>query len=259
MIVISVAAGASILQSSVNTITKGDLSKGEIEKKLIHKLKDHVIIVGYTSLGKYVADKLDEVGFDYVVATRNPDKYDELLKANCLCVREVENQPMESLKAAGIDQASMVIVAHEKDPDNMLAILSARKMRHDIRIVAVVHNPDLADAAKNAGADMVIPVNVTVGHLLALSAVTKNIVGVVFSERIGAREIAEFAVFRDSNLIGKSMREVARCAAVMGVIRDGKVARNIFDPEFKIQENDTLLVFGDATCVMELENQAKAL
>jgi len=46
--------------------------------------------------------------------------------------------------------------------------------------------------AKNAGADVVIPSSVTVGHLLALSAVTRDLVGVVFSKKIGTKEIAEF-------------------------------------------------------------------
>ena len=54
-------------------------------------------------------------------------------------------------------------------------------MRPDIRIICVVHDQGLIETAKNAGADMVIPSSITVGHLLALSAVTKDLVGVVFS------------------------------------------------------------------------------
>ncbi|MCW4009974.1 MAG: NAD-binding protein [Candidatus Bathyarchaeota archaeon] len=259
MIVISVGAGASILQSSVNTIAKGDLAKGQAEKRLMKKLKGHVIVLGYTHLGKYVTDKLDEIGLDYVVVTKNPIKYDELLKRNCFAVLESENQPMDAMTTAGIERASMIVVAHEKDPDNMLSILSSRKMRPDIRIISVVHNPSLTETAKNAGADMVIPSSVTVGHLLALSAVTKNIVGVVFSERIGAQEIAEFSVFKSSKLIGKSLQEIAKHATVIGVLREGKVVRNLFDPTFTVKEDDTLLVFGDPACLLSLEEEAKAL
>ncbi|MCW4017441.1 MAG: NAD-binding protein [Candidatus Bathyarchaeota archaeon] len=259
MIVISVGAGASIVQSSINAITRGDLAKGQVGKKFIKKLKGHVIVLGYTHLGKYVTDKLDSVGLDYVVVTKNPIKYDELLKRNCFAVLESENQPMDALTTAGIEHAAMIVVAHEKDPDNMLSILSARKMRHDIRIVSVVHNPSLTETAKNAGADMVIPSSVTVGHLLALSAVTKNIVGVVFSERIGAQEIAEFAVFKASKLIGKGLQEISSYATPIGVLREGKVVRNLFDPTLRIQEDDTLLVFGDPGCMQALEQEAKAL
>lgn len=258
MIVISVGSVASILQSSVNTIAKGDLAKGQAEKKLIRRLKNHVIVLGYTHLGKYVTDKLDELNIDYVVVTKNPTKYEELLKKNCFAVLEPENQPLDALTTAGIEHASMVVVAHEKDPENMLSVLSARKMRHDIRIVSVVHNASLTETAKNAGADMVIPSTVTVGYLLALSAVTKNIVGVMFSELIGAQEIAEFMVSKSSKLVGKNLREVAQYATVIGVLRECKMVKNLFDPQLTVRENDILLVFGDPSNLATLETQAKA-
>lgn len=95
--------------------------------------------------------------------------------------------------------------------------------------------------------------------MLALSAVTKNIVGVVFSERIGAQEIAEFAVFKSSKLIGKGLQEISRYATIIGVLREGKVVQNLFDPTFTIQEDDTLLVFGDPSALLTLEQEAKAL
>jgi hypothetical protein len=129
MIIISVGAGASILQSSINTVVNGDLAKGEAEKHLIRKLKQHAIVFGYSPLGRYVVEKLDDLGFDYVVITKDPNIYNELLRKDVYTVLEYETQPIIALTAAGIDKASMIIVAHEKDPDNMLIILSARKMR----------------------------------------------------------------------------------------------------------------------------------
>jgi voltage-gated potassium channel len=259
MILISVGAGASILQSSVSTVVNGDLAKGEAEKQLIKKLKHHAIVFGYSYLGKYVTEKLDDLGFDYVVITKDANVYNELLKKNMYAVFEYETQPIIALTAAGIDRASLVIVAHQNDPDNMLIILSARKMRPDVRIVSVVHDHSLIETAKNAGADMVIPASVTVGHLLALSAVTKDLVGVVFSEKIGTKEIAEFSIFKSSKLIGKGLQEVSKFAAIIGVVRDNKVVTDIFDPSFTLMENDTLLVLGDPEKLQIIENEAKAL
>jgi voltage-gated potassium channel len=259
MIIISVGAGASIVQSSVNTVVNGDLAKGEAEKTLIKKLKKHVIVFGYSHLGRYVVDKLDDLGFDYVVITKDANIYDDLIKKDIFAVLEYETQPMVALTAAGITRASIVVVAHEKDPDNMLVILSARKLRPDIRIISVVHDQSLVETAKNAGADMVIPSSVTVGHLLALSAVTKDLVGVVFSEKIGTKEIAEFSIFKSSKLVGKGLSEISKFATVIGVVRDEKVVANIFDPSFRLKDNDTLLVLGDPTKLLTLEDEAKAL
>jgi len=259
MIIVSVGVGASILQSSVTTLVNGDLAKDEAEKRLLKKLRKQAIVFGYTDLGRYVTEKLSDLGFDYVVITKDQMTYNELLKKDVFVVLEYETRPIKALTAAGIERASMVIVAHENDSDNVLMILSARKIRPDIRIISVVHDQALMETAKNAGADIVIPASITVGHLLALSAVTKNLVGVVFSEKIGTQEIAEFSIFKSSKLIGKGLQEVANYAAIIGVVRDNKVVTNIFDPSFVLKENDTLLVLGDSERLQLIEKEAKAI
>jgi len=258
MIIVSVGTGASIVQSAVSSAVNGALAKGEAEKRLISRIKGHVIVFGYSHLGRYVVEKLEEMGFDYTVITKDPHVYAELLRQNMLAVLEYQTQPMTALKAAGIEKAAMVVVAHVEDSENMLFMLSARKLRPDVRIISVVHDPSLIETAKNAGADVVIPSSVTVGHLLALSAVTKDLVGVVFSERIGTKEIAEFSIFKSSPLIGKGLQEVAKLAAVIGVVRGEVVIRNIFDPGFTLNEGDTLLVLGDPTDLQTLESEARA-
>jgi voltage-gated potassium channel len=157
MIVISVGAGLSILQSSINTIVKGDLAKHQVQKKLIHKLNQHVIVLGHTHWGRYVSEKFDELGMDHVVVTQDVHTYDELLRKNQFVVLEQPTQPIAALNAAGIERAAIVVCAHQKDSDNMLSLLSARKLRPDIRIISVVHDQALAETAKTAGADMVYP------------------------------------------------------------------------------------------------------
>lgn len=258
MIIVSVGSAASILQGTVNTVVNGDLARGEAERRLIKRMKDHVIVFGYAHLGRYVADKLTELKLDNVVVTHDPAIYEALTKKKILCVLEHENRPIIALKESGIETASTVIAAHEKDPDNMLIILSARRLKPNVRIIAVVHDDQLVDTAKNAGADVVIPSSVAVGHLLALSATTKDLVGIVFSERVGAKEIAEFTVFKNSKLIGQKISSLSQFAHVIGIIRDDEIIQNVFDPNLKIREEDTLLVFGDPAGLHELEEEAEA-
>lgn len=258
MIIVSVGAGASIVQGTVNAAVSNALAKGEAEKRLISRLKKHVIVFGYSHMGKYVVEKLEELGFDYVVITKDNAVYQELVKKDVLAVLEFETQPIAALKSAGIENASLVVVAHTNDPDNMLFILSARKLRPDIRIISVVHDSALIETAKNAGADVVVPASVTVGHLLALSAVTKDLVGIVFSEKIGTREIAQFSIFKSSPLIGRGLQEVGKYASVIGVVRGNDVVKDLFEQGFVLKENDTLLVLGDPSNLELLEERAKA-
>ena len=245
MIIVSVGAGASILQSTVNSVVNGDLAKGEIEKKLIAKLKGHFIIYGYTRMGKYVIEKLDEKGFAFVVITKNLNVYNELINSDVLAVLETEGDAIKTLKAAQIDRASVVVVTDVNDSDNQLLILSARKLRHDVKILTIVHEPSLMEMAKSAGADVVIPASITLGHLLAFAAVTPDAVGVIDSEKIGKEGIAEFPIISSSRLVGAKLQEAAKLATIAGVERDGVIVRSIFDGNFTLKEGDTLLVIGD--------------
>jgi voltage-gated potassium channel len=258
LIIVSVGAAASLLQGTVSAVVSGDLARGEAEKQLIRRMKGHVILFGYTHLGRYVADKLGELGLDCIVVTRDPALYETLTKRKMLTVLEQENRPIATLKEANLETASTLITAHEKDTDNMLVILSARRLRPDVRIISVVHDDQLIDTAKNAGADVVIPSSVSVGHLLALSATTKDLVGIVFSERVGTKEIAQFSVFRASKLIGQGLQPLTRLAHVVGVVRNNELLRDVFDPTLRIQEGDTLLVFGDPAGLHALEQEAQA-
>lgn len=258
LIIVSVGAAASLLQGTVSTVVNGDLARGAAERSLIKRMRGHVIVFGYAHLGRYVADKLVELGLDCVVVTRDPAIYDALTKRKVLVVLEQENRPIVTLKEAGVEHASTLIAAHEKDSDNMLAILSARRLRPDIRVISVVHDEELTDTARNAGADVVIPSSVSVGHLLALSATTRDLVGIVFSERVGTREIAQFSVFKSSKLIGQRLPDLTKFAHVIGVVRNDELIRDVFDPGLRIQQDDTLLVFGDPAGLHELEKVAGA-
>jgi voltage-gated potassium channel len=259
MIIISVGAATSLLQSVFTSLTDGDLSRGAAEERMIKKLKGHAIIMGYSHLGRYVAEKLDELGFDNAIITRDKEVYRDLLNKKAFVVLENENHPIVALNEAGLSRASIIIAAQDEDSRNMLIILAVRKMRPNIRIVSVINDQDLVETAKTAGADVVIPASITVGRLLALSAVTRNMVGVVYSEKIGTKEIAEFSIFKTSKLIGKGLQEVSKFATIIGVVRDDMVVKNIFDPAFTIKENDVLLVLGDSEKLQTLEKEAKAL
>ena len=255
MIIVSVGAGASILQNTVNSVVNGALAKGEIEKKLISKLKGHFIVYGYSRMGTYVAEKLEERRLDYVVITKNLNVYNELISSNVLTILETEGNAIKTLKAAHIENASVVIATDANDSDNLLLILSARKLRQDIKILTIVHEPSLMEMAKNAGADVVVPSSITLGHLLAFAAVTPDPVGLINSEKIGKEGIAEFPISGSSRLVGAKLQDAAKVATIAGVERDGVIVRNIFDGNFTLREGDTLLVIGDPANLMALKQE----
>ena len=246
IIIVSVGAGASVVQSMFSSTISGTVRE-RAEEKIISKLKRHIIIYGYNHMGKFVADKLDEKGYDYVVISSKPEVCDQLVKKNVFAVLETTTDRIGALKSAGIDTASKIIATDANDANNLRFILTARGLRPDIRIHTVVNDPSLEQTAKSAGASIVIPASVAVGELLAFSAETEESVGVLFWKKVGVRTFTEFVISESSPLIGEKLQVVAKLATVTGVLRDGKVDGSVFDGGFTLKRDDTLLVLGETS------------
>ena len=245
LIIASVTAGASFFNSMVSVTADKTRFKREATKRLVSKLKAHVIVYGYTHMGKYVDDKLDEIGSDYVVISRDAAVVQDLLDKNVFAVLETQTNPIEALQTAGIDKASKVIVTDVNDSDNIRFILTARKLRPDIKIHTVVHDPSLVETAKDAGANVVIPASVAVGRLLAFS---EDSLGVLLS-----KNVFEFRIDKSSSLIGKGLQEISKHAKIAGVERGGDIVGNFFDSSFTLKSGDTLLIVGDHSKLRKFE------
>lgn len=76
----------------------------------------------------------------------------------------------EPLLEAGIERARAVITATEHDADDAFAILTARELNPDVRIVAAATAQDNIQKLARAGADDVISPAVIGGQMLARSA-----------------------------------------------------------------------------------------
>ena len=249
LIIASVTAGASFFNSMVGVTANKTRFKEEATKRLVSRLKNHIIVYGYTHMGKYVDDKLDEIGSDYVVISRDANVVQDLLNDNVFAVLETQTNPIKALQTAGIDKASKVIVTDVNDSDNLRFILTTRKLRPDIKIHTVVHDPSLVETAKDAGANVVIPASVAVGRLLAFSG---DSIGVLFSGKIGP-QVFEFRINKSSSLIGKRLQEVSKHAKIAGVERGGDIVGNFFDGSFTLKEGDTLLIVGDHSNLRKFE------
>jgi len=255
LMIVSVGSGASLLQSTISVATS-EHGRAEAKKRLVRRLKKHIIVYGYNHMGKYVDEKLDEIGFDYVVISRDANVVQDLTNDNVFAVLETQTDPIKALKSAGIDKASKIIVADTNDSENIRFILTARKLRPDIKIHTVVQDPSLIETAKDAGADVVIPSSVAVGKLLAFSAGSEDYVGVLSLKRgTATQSISEFRIKASSPLIGKRLQEVAEHAKIVGVERRGTIVGKIFDGTFTLKENDTLLIIDDPSNLTKFEEK----
>ena len=113
---------------------------------------------------------------------------------------------------------------------------------------------------KAAGANVVIPSTVAVGNLLAFSADDKDLIGVVFTQKMKNEGVSQYTIPAQSPLIGKKLGEITQTMNVIGALRDGKADARLFDGAFTLKEGDTLILLGESTNLKRLpERQTRAL
>jgi len=139
-------------------------------------LEDHVVILGYGDLTEPLIEELADER-EFVIITPNNDQASRLRNReyNVIVGDPSDDDP---LLQAGIERASAVIVATEDDAEDAFAILTARELNPDARIVAAATARGNVKKLRRAGADTVFSPAVIGGHLLGKSALGEQIDGI---------------------------------------------------------------------------------
>ena len=146
------------LSQALGTMTDADLEL----------LDDHVVVLGYGDLTEPLLEEL-AAAVEFVVITPDSDTAARLRSRD---VHAVTGDPSdeEPQHRAGIEHARAVVVATNDDAQDALAILTARQLNPDVRIVAAATDRENTEKLRRAGADAVISPAVIGGHLLVESA-----------------------------------------------------------------------------------------
>jgi voltage-gated potassium channel len=131
-------------------------------------LENHILVLGYGDLTEPILEELAGKA-RYVIITQDADQA-RLLSDRDLDVFTADPSDVSSLERARVDTARAVVVATNNDAEDALAILTARQLNPDIRIVAAASNRENVEKLKRAGADTVISPTTLGGHLMAESA-----------------------------------------------------------------------------------------
>ncbi|SDX93510.1 voltage-gated potassium channel [Halobellus clavatus] len=160
----TVAVGALIgpaiesrMAAAFGTMTASELSL----------LEDHVVVLGYGDVAESFLDRVGD-GTDLVVVTDDAEAASRLTDAG---FEVLTDDPTDEavLADARVDAARGVAVAGDDDAENVLAVLAARDVSPDIRIVAVANKETHAKKLDAVGADEVIDLRSIGGRLLGAS------------------------------------------------------------------------------------------
>ncbi len=177
------------------------------------------IIAGFGDVGKEVARQFDKKGISYSIIDLKPyEGRDQVIG---------DSTDQETLKKAGIEDASTLVVTLNDENKNMLTTLLARNLNPHVSIIARANLDRNVSKIYRAGADYVASLSTTGGQILA-RVVEKGI----FEDTIMLSEnvlLYKFHV-RGSRIEGRTigettMRSTTGCS-IVGVIDAGHFTPN---------------------------------
>ncbi|WP_231185476.1 NAD-binding protein [Haladaptatus sp. DYF46] len=141
---------------------------GKSSTSNIDLMEDHLLVLGYGHLlTESILDELDG-STEYVVVAEDTDLVDELRERKKTVVHG-DPSDEDVLERVGIDRAKSVLVATEDDAADSLAVLTARQLNADVRIVAAATDRENVQKLRRAGADIVVS-PALIGRMLVRAA-----------------------------------------------------------------------------------------
>ncbi|MFC7072899.1 NAD-binding protein [Halovenus rubra] len=132
-------------------------------------LENHIVVLGYGELTEPLLERLQDVRFVVVTADNEMARRLQEDGVNVYVGNQSDDQP---LRDVGIERAKAIIVATNNDAEDALAILTARELNPDARIVAGATSRGNVEKLRRAGADTVLSPADIGGRLLVQSAVS---------------------------------------------------------------------------------------
>lgn len=215
-------------------------------QRLKKMLKNHSIICGYGRTGQVAVNELLSKGVDTRTILVLDARERSLLAAADAGLTALRGDPTHasSLSQAGIADAKAVIFSLARDDTTALAVLTARQMAPDVRIIALVRDEENVSLLQRAGADLVIHQGRVNGFLLADAVDTRFSVGFMIDLMTcrGRFNLSERRPLTDE--IGQALGSF-KSRLIVGLERDGSRYLYSADPEVRIRADDLLLVIDD--------------
>ncbi|MDG5758059.1 NAD-binding protein [Natronococcus sp. A-GB1] len=171
VVVLGVASFGIAIGSLVGPAIQARLSKtlGIMTDSELDLLDDHILVLGYGDLTEPIVNELHDADRQFLVITRDQEAASALSDRD---IRVLTANPSdeEPLRRARIENAQAVLVATDDDAQDAMAVLTARELRPDVRIVTAATDRQNTRKLERAGADDVISLAELGGHLLVQSA-----------------------------------------------------------------------------------------
>ena len=169
-------------------------------RRLIRRMKNHVIICGYGRTGREIADQLKSEKISTLIIENDSTRKTEAEEKG-LNVLLADATMDETLLLAGVKNCRSLVVTLPNDAANLYVVLSAKALNDACRLIARAANEEAASKLKLAGADAVVSPYVAAGRTMAASALRP--IAVDFIDLLAGSdcEIEEFKLSDDIDKI----------------------------------------------------------
>lgn len=260
LIILGVISATLVMSTIGQMILEGQIRQIFGRRKMdskIKKLADHYIVAGFGRVGRQVVDEFVERKVPFVVIEKDESAL-EYLDTHGYYYKIGEATEDEVLKAAGIEQAKVLVSTLPSEADNVYLTLTARHMNPNLYIIGRADNPGGEKKLMRAGANTVVSPHILGGTRMAMSALRPNVVDFMQMTAIGGSGlgIEEVAVPANCRFSGKSLVESNIKAeygvTIIGIKKVGSVLQINPPPDAIIEDKDILVLVGSQDQLEEL-------
>ncbi|AHG04786.1 potassium transporter [Halobacterium sp. DL1] len=243
----SLLVGIVFLTILLTVVFEGGLARHIAEALDVIPMR--VIIVGGGTVGRALAERLEDRGENVVIVERDVSMV-ERARNEGFTVYHGDGTDTDELRSAGADSARIVVAATGDDDANLLVAQLAESKFDVETIIARANNPDNVDAFEDLGVR-------TVSSSLATAWGIDNIIErpalANWMTEIGRSGDVQEVEVTSEDLVGRTIEEVDAelpngCIIAL-VGRDGD--NQVPDPDFTLQHGDHLTFLGRTEAVRE--------
>lgn len=226
-----------VMNSKTRMLVAGD--KDELEKltkraeaRTRHFKRKKVLLLGYGLSGRAASEVLDETTVDVKVV-------DIEKKEGVDVVGDV--RVAETLKEAGIEDSSAIIITVQEDTTAIFATLMARSMNQEARIIVRANKMENVEKLYQAGADYVQSLATVIGRMLA-SCIFEDETSLAAEKQIDLVQLPA-GKLAGQTLAESDVRSETGCT-ILAVVRGDEKITSLDPNMFKLQEDDEVIVAG---------------
>ncbi len=236
-----------------------DASQKEALGTLGTDLKRHIVVLGYSAVGRAAVRELLEQEQRVAVVTQSAEEVANVRSLGprtMLYVTYGDAADLDILRRANVPEANAVIVCTADDASNMIAALNVRSIAPQVRIVVSVARPELRETLRSAGVTYVASPSDMGGRICASAAFEPDVAAAL--EDVSAADIQsdmqEYVVSARTPITDQTFEEAERMvreasdALLIGYARPGPndVFQTMLNPSRtdRLAPGYAIIVFG---------------